>query len=146
MKLALAPGAVVLAALLASAPALAQTTAAPPPPTLAPGPAPAPPASTAETQAAEVKLREVITQLHAGAADFDKMTPQLKTMLQPRAEEVKHILDTLGDLNTVSLLGVDPDDHVIFFRVIFKNGATDWAIKVNAEGKLEALALRPAQS
>jgi hypothetical protein len=144
MKLALTVAA--LATLLIAAPATAQTTTAvPPAPTVA-EPKPVSPIPTAETQAAQAKLLTVISDLRAGTTDFSRMTPQLKDLMQPHAEEVKHLLETLGDLGTVSLLGVDPNDHVVFFHVIFKNGATDWAIKVAADGTLEALAVRHADA
>jgi hypothetical protein len=142
----LALAALAASVALAAAPAFAQDTTAPAP---APAPADAPaappvPVPTEATRHAESVLRATIDSLRAGTADFDKMSPQLQNMLKPKADEVKDILVRLGPVGTVTLLGIDPDQNVVFFRVVFQGGSWDWAIKVEPDGKLSALALRPS--
>jgi hypothetical protein len=142
------------AAALLAAPAFAQTTgpAAPAPapiptekptvPQLAPPVPPQP--SPEEAKTAEAALRKVIHEFATGTLDYANMTDELSGMIKPHADQVKNILTGLGEIKTVSILGYSPDDGVVFFRVAFANGATDWAIKVGADGKLQALAVRPA--
>ena len=91
-------------------------------------------------------MRQVIGEFRANKPDYATMTDELRDRITPKADQVHNILTGLGDVKTVSVLGMDPDSGVIFFRVVFANAAYDWAIQLSADGKLGALALRPSQT
>ena len=138
---------------LAAAPALAQTTgpqaqsapqAAPALPPGAEMPQPPQP-SPEQAKAAEAALRKVIAQFAADKPDYSGMTDELRDRITPKADQVHNILTGLGAVQTVSVLGMD-DQGVIYFRVVFEHAAFDWAILLNPDGKLGALALRPSQT
>ena len=136
---------ILFASGLAAAPALAQTPAPAPAPAVA-APTQPPQPSPAAAKAAEAALRQVIVAFRAGKPDYTAMTDELRDRITPKADQVHNILTGLGDVKTVSVLGMDPDSGVIFFRVTFEHGAFDWAIQLNPDGKLGALALRPSQT
>ena len=144
MKLA----ALLLVSTLAAAPALAQTTvpapAGPAPaPTMA-APTQPPQPSPAAAKAAEAALRHVIDEFRAGKPDYTTMTDELRDRITPQADQVHNVLTGLGDIKSVSVVGLVPDSPgTIFFRVLFANASIDWLIQLAPDGKLAALALRP---
>ena len=102
--------ALLVVSTLAAAPALAQTTvpAQPAPPVMAPTQPPQP--SPAAAKAAETALRQVIDEFRAGKLRTTlTMTDELRDRITPKADQVHNILTGLGDVKTVSVLGMDPD-------------------------------------
>jgi hypothetical protein len=144
MKLA----ALLVVSTLAAAPALAQTTV-PAPAGPASLPAEAAPAqlqqpSPAAAKAAEAALRKVIDEFRADKPDYTTMTDELRDRITPKADQVHNLLTGLGDIKSVTVVGLMPDaaSGTIFFRVIFANASIDWLIQLAPDGKLSALALR----
>jgi hypothetical protein len=143
MKLALLLAAATLAAAPAAVAAAGKPAAPAKPSAAAPTTPPQP--TPAAAKKAEVALRAAIEQFSKDQPDYSTMTDELSTMIKPKAHQVTNLLAGMGPVSKVYLLGTDPDSGVIFFRVEFQNGAFEWAIKVNDDGKVAALALRPAQ-
>jgi hypothetical protein len=150
-------------AVLAAAPALAQTTGAPSsgPQTVGPQPAPASRASQVDipqadpnmvdptpeqAKAAEDAVRAAIEEFRSGKIDYSTMTDELHTQIEPQAERIKTVLAGVGEIKTLRAVIRDKEQNVTFLRAEFTNGAAfDFAVQLAPDGKLAQLALRPAQ-
>lgn len=136
----LAPVAIAAAAAFValSTPAAAQDTAETPPVTAA---QPAGP-DAAAVDAHKAVLTKAIADLKAGAPDYESMTPQLAEALRPQQAGLTDKLVQLGDVKSIEFVAAR--QTALKFRVTFAEGATDWFIVMNADGKIETLVFRPA--
>jgi hypothetical protein len=70
------------------------------------------------------------------------MSPRLADVIRTQLPKLQKIIGTLGDVTSISLLAADPDG-MDRYRVVLQNGATEWDIKVSADGKLTSAGFHP---
>jgi uncharacterized protein len=86
-------------------------------------------------------LREIIAQLRAGSPDYTNLEPQLEQAIREQLPAVRAMLDKLGPLQRVELIG--SQRGVDLYRAVFATGATICAIALSPARKIAVLSLRP---
>ena len=113
------------------------TLGADPPSALAQAPA------TASTPAWEAVLRQTIDQLAQGKPDYDRMVPPLADAAKQQQSQVEQLFMQFGKLTAVKFDRTD-ENGIEWYNVTFEHGVTQWGIKVEPDGKISALGVRPA--
>lgn len=132
-------------------PAAQQTRPAPAPAARPPASAPAS-GSGAQSQAlspnrisvnSEGALRSFIRGAQAGTIDYAVMSDDLAAQVRQQESAVTPIVQGFGALQEVRFVGSRSGADQ--YAVTFANGATEWVIGFNEDGKIAALLFRPAQ-
>ena len=83
-------------------------------------------------------LQTVIEGLQLGKPDFTQMEPALQQAIRQQGMAA---LQQLGALKTITFLGEQNGNGI--YEVEFQNGATLWALRLSANGKIAGLSFRP---
>jgi hypothetical protein len=94
------------------------------------------------TAGGDTLLRNTIQSVRQGSPNYDQMSTQLADVTRTQLPNLQKIIGNLGDVTSISLLAAEPDG-VDRYRVAFQNGATEWDIKVRADGKLTSAGFHP---
>lgn len=94
------------------------------------------------TAGGDTLLRNTIQALRAGTPNYDQMSTQLADVTRAQLPNLQKVIGNLGDVMSIVLLAAEPDG-TDRYKVVFQNGATEWGIKVSADGKLTAAGFHP---
>ena len=94
------------------------------------------------TAGGDALLRTTIQAVRLGTPNYDQMSEQLANLTRTQLPNLQKTIGDLGDVRAITLLGADPDG-IDRYKVDFKNGATEWNIKVGNNGKLISAGFRP---
>jgi hypothetical protein len=89
----------------------------------------------------EAVLRRLLDQIRRGAPDYDLMTPELAALVREQLSGVQSEITQLGAMQSVAFKGVGPRGADIY-KVKFENGAMEWRIILDTDGKIGFLNLR----
>ena len=101
-----------------------------------------PAAGQAAHPGAEAALRHVIGEFQAGQVNFDEMGTKLADLVRPRVAQTKDMFGQLGALQSLSFSGAT-DTGADIFQAKFANGALEFHIKLDAQGKIIGLRILP---
>ncbi len=96
----------------------------------------------AATPGGETLLRNTIQTVRLGTPDYDQMSAQLADVTRAQLPNLQKVIGNLGDVTSIALVAAEPDG-VDRYRVVFQNGATEWDIKISADGKLTSAGFHP---
>jgi hypothetical protein len=95
------------------------------------------------TPGSEAALRRTIQELQAGQPNYDLMAPAFADVTKQQLPQLKAALGQLGDLQSVSFKGVDPQGGADIYSVKFANASTEWRIILGPDGKTAGMLFRP---
>ena len=87
-------------------------------------------------------LRNTIQAVRMGTPNYDQMGTQLADATRAQLPNLQKVIGNLGDVTSISLSAAEPDG-TDRYKVVFQNGATEWDIKVSADGKLTNAGFHP---
>ena len=89
----------------------------------------------------EAVLRRLLDQIGRGAPDYGQMTPELAALVRSQLPEVQSAIKQQGAMQSVAFKGVGPRGADIY-QVKFENGAMEWRIILDTDGKIGLLDFR----
>jgi len=92
----------------------------------------------------EAALRRIIEELRSGKPNYDLMSPNLAATIRQQLPQLQGNFVQFGAVQSVSFKGVGQAGADIY-EVRFANGAAEFRIGIGPDGKVEPLAMRPAQ-
>jgi hypothetical protein len=95
------------------------------------------------TPGSEAALRRTIQELQAGQPNYDLMAPAFADVTKQQLPQLKAALGQLGDLQSVSFKGVDPQGGADIYSVKFANASTECRIILGPDGKTAGMLFRP---
>ena len=98
--------------------------------------------SRTATSGGDTLLKSTIQAVRQGSPNYDQMGTQLADITRTQLPNLQKIIGNLGDVTSISLLAAEPDG-IDRYRVVFQNGATEWGIKISADGKLTSAGFHP---
>jgi hypothetical protein len=90
----------------------------------------------------EAVLRRLVEELRRGQPDYDQMSPSFADVTRQQLPQIQGALQQLGAMQSVTFKGVGPGGADIY-EAKFENGGLELRILLSAEGKIDAVGLRP---
>jgi CubicO group peptidase (beta-lactamase class C family) len=90
----------------------------------------------------ETALRRDIDELRQGQPKYDLMTAQMANITRQQLPQLTATITGLGAVQSIKFKGVGPAGADIY-EVKFENGATEWRISLDADGKVAGMGFRP---
>jgi hypothetical protein len=92
------------------------------------------------------KVKELIQAFINEKADKDLFTKELQDVVFPTAKDFSEFLKSHGSFNKVVLIERrdEDDDRIYRYQLIFQNSTKLLLLKVNKDGKIADIQLRPA--